>query len=120
VKIIKQSGIIFGVTMAGEFLNTLLPLPVPAGVYGLFILLALLCSGILKLENVESVGGFLTEIMPIMFIPVTAGLIDDYALVKDILGLMVVISVVSTIFVMAVTGLVGEHMVQRDEKEDRR
>jgi holin-like protein len=120
VKIIKQSGIIFGVTMVGEFLNTLLPLPVPAGVYGLFILLALLCCGLVKLEDVESVGGFLTDVMPIMFVPVIAGLIDDYALVKDSLVPMLVISAVSTIFVMAVTGLVGEHLVQRDKKEDRR
>lgn len=41
MKYLKQAVILFGITMAGEFLNYLLPLPVPAGVYGLFILLAL-------------------------------------------------------------------------------
>ena len=42
MKYIKESAIIFGITMIGEFLNKLLPLPVPAGVYGLFLLLLLL------------------------------------------------------------------------------
>ena len=45
MKYIKESAIIFGITMIGEFLNRLLPLPVPAGVYGLFLLLLLLCFG---------------------------------------------------------------------------
>ena len=45
MKYIKESAIIFGITMIGEFLNKLLPLPVPAGVYGLFLLLLLLCFG---------------------------------------------------------------------------
>ena len=38
MKHLKAIAILFGITMAGEFLNTILPLPVPAGVYGLFIL----------------------------------------------------------------------------------
>jgi len=49
MKYVKQSSIIFGITMAGELLYTLLPLPVPAGVYGLFLLLAGLCTWIIKL-----------------------------------------------------------------------
>ena len=49
MKYIKESAIIFGITMIGEFLNRLLPLPVPAGVYGLFLLLLLLCTKVLKL-----------------------------------------------------------------------
>ena len=42
MKYAKQIFIIFLATMLGELLNFLLPLPVPAGVYGLFILLAAL------------------------------------------------------------------------------
>ena len=45
MKLIKECVIIFGITLVGEMLNVSLPFPVPAGVYGLFILLALLCAG---------------------------------------------------------------------------
>ena len=67
MKYVKQSCIIFGITMAGELLNRLLPLPVPAGVYGLFLLLIGLCAGVIRLEQVEETGSFHLEIMPIMF-----------------------------------------------------
>ena len=78
MKYAKQIFIIFLVTMLGELLNFLLPLPVPAGVYGLFILLAALCSGLVKLPDVEDFGGFLLEAMPMMFIPAAVGLLEQF------------------------------------------
>ena len=74
MKYLKELVIIFGITMAGELLNRLIPLPVPAGVYGLFLLLALLCSGVLKLSDVENTGDLLLDLMPLMFIPAAVGL----------------------------------------------
>ena len=59
MKYVKQITIITGMTLAGEALNWLLPLPVPAGVYGLFLMLAALMSGLVKLESVEGTGNFL-------------------------------------------------------------
>ena len=52
MKYLKEVTIIFGITMLGEFLNYLLPFPVPSGVYGLFILLLMLCTGALHTEDV--------------------------------------------------------------------
>ena len=49
MKYVKQIGIILGITLAGECLNQFLPLPVPAGVYGLFLLLGTLLTGAVKL-----------------------------------------------------------------------
>ncbi len=111
MKYIKESAIIFGITMIGEFLNELLPLPVPAGVYGLFLLLILLCTGLLKLNDIEATGNFLLEIMPILFIPASVGLIESYDAMKAILVPLIVICLVSTLVVMGVTGKVTELMV---------
>lgn len=111
MKYIKESAIIFGITMIGEFLNELLPLPVPAGVYGLFLLLILLCTGLLKLNDIEATGNFLLEIMPILFIPASVGLIESYDAMKEILVPLIVICLVSTLIVMGVTGKVSELMV---------
>lgn len=111
MKYIKESAIIFGITMVGEFLNLLLPLPVPAGVYGLFLLLILLCTGVLKLSDIEATGNFLLDIMPILFIPASVGLIESYDAMKAILLPLIVICLVSTVVVMGVTGKVTELMV---------
>ena len=118
MKYIKESAIIFGITMIGEFLNAILPLPVPAGVYGLFLLLILLCTGLLKLEDIEATGNFLLDIMPILFIPASVGLIESYDEMKAILVPLIVTCLVSTLVVMGVTGKVTELMVAVLKKKD--
>ena len=118
MKYIKESAIIFGITMIGEFLNAILPLPVPAGVYGLFLLLTLLCTGLLKLEDIEATGNFLLDIMPILFIPASVGLIESYDEMKAILVPLIVTCLISTLVVMGVTGKVTELMVAVLKKKD--
>ena len=39
MKYLKEFAVILGITLAGEWMNHVLPLPVPAGVYGLFLML---------------------------------------------------------------------------------
>lgn len=119
MKYLKEIAVIFGITMAGELLNAWIPFPVPAGVYGLFILLGLLCSGKLKVSDVSAAGNFLLDTMPLMFIPAAVGLIDKAEELKAVLLPMAVIVVVSTLFVMAVTGKTTEFILKcRKQKED--
>ncbi|MFR5601588.1 MAG: CidA/LrgA family protein [Lachnospiraceae bacterium] len=117
MKFMKELAIIFGVSMVGELLNVILPLPVPAGVYGLFLLLILLCTNVVKLEDVERTGNFLLDTMPLMFIPVCVGLMESFSQVKAVLVPLAVISVVSTVAVMVVTGKVAELVLHRKEKK---
>lgn len=120
MRYLREVTIIFGITMMGEILNYFLPFPIPAGVYGLFILLALLCSGALKVEDVSGVGDFLLDIMPLLFIPAGAGLLNSIDEAKDFLIPLTVISVVSTVFVMAVTGRVAQNMIRRPKRDKGR
>ncbi len=118
MKYVKEVAIIFGITMVGEILNDMIPLPVPAGVYGLFILLGLLCTKLVKLEDVSATGNLLLDLMPLMFIPAAVGLIEKYAELTSILLPFVVISAVSTLVVMTVTGKTTEFILNRGKKED--
>lgn len=52
------------VSFVGEILHAVLPLPIPASIYGLVLMLALLMTGALKLDAVEDAGKFMIEIMP--------------------------------------------------------
>lgn len=54
----------------------MLPLPLPASIYGLLLLLAALRFGIVKLEQVKEVGLFLTGIFPLLFVPAAAGVME--------------------------------------------
>lgn len=117
MKYLKEAVIIFGITMVGEFLNYLLPLPVPAGVYGLFILLALLCTGIVKVADISATGNFLLDTMPLMFIPAGVGLINSFEELRGFFIPLTVISVVSTVFVMVVTGLTAQYFIRRPQNK---
>ncbi len=115
MRYLKELTIIFGITMAGEFLNHLLPLPVPAGVYGLFLLLFLLCTGAVKEADVSGIGDFLLDTMPLMFIPAGVGLLNSVEEAKNILVPLTVITVISTVLVMTVTGLVAQRLIRRQK-----
>ena len=46
---LMEFAIILGISLAAEMLHALLPLPVPASIYGMVLMLLLLMMGALKL-----------------------------------------------------------------------
>lgn len=117
MKTVKEISLILGITWIGDLLNQLLPLPIPAGVYGLFLMLALLCTGIVKLTDVEGTGNFLLDYMSPMFIPAGVGLIRYLDEIKAVGGIYLVINVISTMIVFVVTGKVAQFVMTRSEKK---
>ena len=53
MKYLSQFLIILGFSLIGEALQRIVPLPIPASVYGLVLLFAALCLKIVKLEQVK-------------------------------------------------------------------
>jgi holin-like protein len=117
MKYIHQFLIIMAISFIGELLS-LLPLPVPASVYGLFILLICLFTGIIKLKDIEDVADWLILIMPVLFVPSAVSLMNvGDELLGDIVVIGVVI-VVSTIVVMVTTGKVAQLIIERKENKN--
>ena len=117
MKYIKQLLIILFISFIGEVLKYLIPLPVPASIYGLVLLLAALLTGVLKLEKIKDVSGFLIEIMPLMFIPAAVGLMDSWSSLGGILVQVVITVVVSTILVMGVSGMVTQWIIRKERRK---
>ena len=115
MKYLKQFLIILVISLIGEILNKLLPLPVPASIYGMVILFAGLLSGIIKLESVKEAGSFLIEIMPVMFIPAGVGLMSSWGTLKPVLLPVSIITVAALITVMAATGRVSQFVIRRQK-----
>ena len=104
MKYIKQFGIILFLSFLGEILHEILPLPVPAGIYGIIILFLCLELKIIPVSALKEASGFLIEIMPIMFIPAAVGLMESWQIIQDSWVSYGVITVLSTVVVMAVAG----------------
>lgn len=120
MKYVYQIGIIGGISFISEVLYVLLPLPVPASVYGLIILLVLLLTGAVKVAQIEDTADFLLKIMPLLFIGPSVGLIQAADTVKGQILPLVVMCVLSTVGVMIVTSLTAQVMIHRKKegKED--
>ena len=113
MKYLRQFMIILLLSFLGEVLKMFIPLPIPASVYGLVLMLLCLVTGILKTSQVKEAAFFLIEIMPVMFIPAAAGLIDSWKVLQPLLLPILVITVVITIFVMVVTGKIAQMIAQK-------
>ena len=74
MKYFKQFGWIMIVTCIGEIMKYYIPLPIPASIYGLVLMMALLMTGVVKIEKVYQARTFLIEIMSLMFIPAAVGI----------------------------------------------
>lgn len=118
MKYVKQFTIIISVSFIGEILKNIIPLPVPASIYGMAIMFAGLLTGIIKLDSVKETGDFLVEIMPIMFIAPGVGLMDSWGILKPIIVSLSIIVVVTNLIVMAATGLTSQWIIKRTNSED--
>lgn len=118
MKYLKQFLIIILVSCIGELLYYLLPLPIPATIYGLVIMLGLLILKIVPLAAVRETAEFLIDIMPIMFIPAGVGLIVYWPQLKEFLIPICVIIVVSSILVMFATGKTSDLLIHNNENGD--
>lgn len=117
MKYFRQFGIIMLVTCIGEGIKYFLDFPIPASVYGLCLMMFCLMTKIVKLEAVEDAAVFLIEIMPVMFIPAGVGLLTSVNELKEMLMPVLVITPVSTIVVMAVSGKVTQKLLGRKKNE---
>ena len=118
MKFIKQFGIILAISFIGEIMNYLIPLPVPASIYGLVLMLLCLHFGIVHIDSVKDSGKFLIEIMPLMFIPAAVGLVESWKTIGSKIGTYLIITVLSTIFVMIVAGHTTQAFIRFSKSKD--
>ena len=117
MKYIKQLMIILSITFIGEILHFLIPLPIPAGIYGLVLLFAALETGLLPLSAIKDTAHFLLKIMPIMFIPAGVALITAWDALRPIILPLLIIIVLSTILVMVTSGHVTQFLLHHNSKK---
>lgn len=116
MKLLKQFLLIILVTCIGEIIRYVVPLPIPASIYGLVLMFILLYTGVIKLGQVKTAAQFLIEIMPVMFIPAAVALMDSWSALQPILIPALVTIIVCNIVVMVVTGKTAEFIIKKDRK----
>ena len=95
----------------------MLPLPVPASVYGLVLLLLALNFRLIKLEDVKEVGTYLTGIFPLLFVPAAAGVMELWAEMGEMLLPILIAIIPVTVLVMVSAGKTTQALSGRKNKE---
>ena len=116
MKYLKQFLIIAAVCLTGEILHAIIPLPIPASIYGLVLMFICLTAKLIPEEKVSAVSDFLIEIMPVMFIPSAVGLLGSWEQLKPMLLALTVITLATNILVFAVSGRVTQAVIRLERK----
>lgn len=88
----------------GDLLHWLLPLPVPASIYGMILLLLALKTGIVKLHQVKQTANFLTGLFPLLFIPGAVGIMELWNILEKLWLPILIVLIPVTILTFAVSG----------------
>jgi len=118
-KIMIQIAIIYLIYMAGKYISSLISdfIVIPGNIIGMVILLLLLTTNVMKISMIEETGNFMLKYMGFFFVPLTVGLIDSYALIKDSIIQILIILVVSCICVMFVSSKVTDLLISFSERK---
>ena len=115
MKYLYQLLLILSFTLLGETMAWLVPLPIPAAVWGLVLLFLALVTRIVKVEWVRACGDSLIGNMGILFVATTVNLISYWDQIAPLLIPITVIVVGSTVVVFGVSGLVAKALNNKEE-----
>ena len=118
MKYFPQFLIILAFSLAGELLQALIPLPIPASIYGMVLLFIALCTGLLKQEKVAVAADWLISVMPLLFIAPSANILVYFDLIAPSLASILAVIVTSTLVILAVAGTVTRLLVKKEDEED--
>lgn len=118
MKYVKQFFIILIMAVLGGILNWLIPLPIPATVWGMLLMFIALMCGLVKLNQVEDTADFFMGIMPMLFVPLAVGLMDTWQILADYAMPIIIIVVASFFICYAVTGKTADIIISRSSRAD--
>lgn len=117
MKNLSQFLIITAFSLAGEAAQRLIPIPIPASVYGIFLLFLALCLKIVKVEQIKETGSFLSSILPILFVSPVIGILENWQLIRPNVPAIFLLSVITTITTFAVSGRFAQWAAGKEKKD---
>ncbi|MBI5974428.1 antiholin-like murein hydrolase modulator LrgA [Staphylococcus canis] len=96
------------VLFISKIIESFMPIPMPASVIGLVLLFILLCTGIVKLGQVESVGTALTNNIGFLFVPAGVSVVNSLGVLSQSPFLIIALIIVSTILLLVCTGFASQ------------
>ena len=84
----------------------------------LLLLLAALCTGVLKSEAIADTANFLISVMPLRFVAPAVNILQYWGLISGHLIPICVITLVSTVAVFLISGVVTQKLLKKEGGKD--
>lgn len=101
------------ILLISKIIESFIPIPMPTSVIGLVLLFIALCTGIVKLGQVESVGTALTNNISFLFVPAGISVINSLPILSKSPVLIILLIIISTILLLISTGFASQLLVTK-------
>ncbi|MBS4220658.1 CidA/LrgA family holin-like protein [Bacillus sp. FJAT-49711] len=118
VKTILQIALLYFIFLLGSWIQKTLNLFIPGSIIGMLILYLLLSTGFFKQEWIEKGSVLLIKYLPLLFLPVTVGIISFPQLFNVQGILLILIILFSTALVMVSTGILSQQLLRKRRYEN--
>ncbi|MDY6283909.1 MAG: CidA/LrgA family protein [Hallerella sp.] len=119
MRLLLQLALILSVCFIGDFLHRVCGIPLPGNILAMLVLFLLLCTKIVKVEQIEEMSNFFLKRLPFFFLPPTIGILAVYGVLKGSLLVFFLLCIFATIITMAVTGKITDILVNIQEKRKK-
>ncbi|RSL34325.1 CidA/LrgA family protein [Salibacterium salarium] len=113
IRVVVHIGVLYLFYYAGVWIENTFNMMIPGSIIGMLLLLCCFYLKIFRTEYVEKGANLLLSHMPLLFLPVTAGVITYFHIFTGSGLWLVVIAFVSTLIVMIVSGWTAQFIVNR-------
>lgn len=120
MKLLRECLIILVIYFIGEFISSTFKLSLPGNIIGMILLLVLLMTNVVKINQIETVSNFLLDHLAFFFLPAGVGILTAINIIKGDGVQLIVIVIVSTIVVMSATVLAVENLIKKFNKSSEK
>lgn len=113
MKLFREALIILGIYLLGELLQSSLNLPIPGNILGMIILFILLCTNIVKVDNIITITDFLLNHLAFFFIPAGVGLMTSIGIIESTWLQLLVVCLSTTAIIIASTGIIVQSISKK-------
>ena len=117
MKIFRELIIILSIYLVGELTSYFFKLPVPGNIIAMLLLLVLLITKVVKVSMIETVSNFFLDHLAFFFIPAGVGLLTSFDILKGAWLRLLIVCLLTTTIVIAITGLVVQKLVHMKTKK---
>ncbi|MHA6259694.1 CidA/LrgA family protein [Sporosarcina sp. CAU 1771] len=117
---VLQISILYGFFLVGSWLRDILLIPLPGSIIGLLLLWIALSIKILPLRWIEKGSYFILAYLPLYFIPSMIAVMDYGHVFVGKGFLLIIITIISTLLTMFISGWTSQIMASRSSKRKER